>query len=421
MNDDNRPGQNLTSDQLGDVFRSLADEYALDGASSNEATWAKIEGRSSGGAGRVASLSEHRNRRPLLWGLSLSAAAGVLALVASQGVFSGGGEALGYAVSGVRAAVSASSSEAGDLIASEEKPLVVEFTDQTKVQLQPYSTLRVSTDARSRSVTARLSQGSAQFATGEDSTAKFTFQAGVYTLRPIGAKFSFGYMPKDEQLDVSSDSGIIIVTDESGKEYRVDAGRTLRLPEGSVRVAKVVEAEPATTEDDSGVAGTEAPRDSAPPSGKVPSFAELAARGKFSEVVALAKKRGIDQMMSSASSADLQQLAQAARYTGDFALAERTWTQMTTRFGGTSGKNARFFLGRLAEQQGNTGQALQHYDQYLKGSGGGVYTAEALGRKLSIVNKSHGAQKARPIAQEYLRRFPQGPYAKTARELVGGE
>src|SRR5690606_10005177 len=115
-----------------------------------------------------------------------------------------------------------------------------------------------------------------------------------------------------------------------------------------------------------------------------------------------------------ASAAELQQLAQAARYSGDFSLAAQTWNHMTTRFSGPTGQNARFFLGRLAEQRGDSGQALQHYDAYLAASRGGVYTAEALGRKLSIVNKSHGVQKARPIAQEYLRRFPQGAYAKTA-------
>lgn len=94
---------------------------------------------------------------------------------------------------------------------------------------------------------------------------------------------------------------------------------------------------------------------------------------------------------------------------------------MTQRFRGAPAQSARFFLGRLAEQQGNPTLALNHYGAYLEGSGGGVYTAEALGRKLSIVHQSHGAQKARPIAEEYLRRFPQGAYAKTARGLVGGE
>jgi TolA-binding protein len=147
----------------------------------------------------------------------------------------------------------------------------------------------------------------------------------------------------------------------------------------------------------------------------------LAAEGKFAEVVAEAKRQGLSRVLATASAAELQELGQAARYTGDLALAAQTWNHMTTRFSGASAQNARFFLGRLAEQQGEIRQALQHYDAYLTRGGGGVYTAEALGRKLSIVNKSHGAQKARPIAQEYLRKFPQGPYAKTARELAGGE
>ncbi len=424
MNDENRPVQKLTSEKLGSVFRSLADEYTLEGAVENEETWAKIEARGRSSAYRRASGDASLGKKRVVWAVVAAAACGLAALgIGQSGVF-GNDEPFGYAVDGARASAAPASSESGELIASEETPLLVEFTDDTRVKLQPFSTLRVSSDAKAREVTARLSQGRADFASGPDSEAKFTLKAGVYTMLPLGAKFSFGYMPQDEQLELNSSSGVILVTDETGKEYRVEAGGTLRLPEGAVRVEKVSEdgAEQSAEQQPTGEA-PEAPRSGSSPGAPHagPTFKELAAEGKFAEVVALAKQRGVPQVLASASASELQQLAQAARYSGDFALAARTWNQMTTRFSGPSGHNARFFLGRLAEDRGDSGQALRHYDAYLASGGGGVYTAEALGRKLSIVNKSHGAQKARPIAREYLRRFPQGAYAKTARELAGGE
>lgn len=423
MNDENRSSQNLTSDQLGSVFRRLTDEYATEGARANEETWARISQKSGeSGSLRVAPLSAGARRRPLVWGLVAAVAAGVLAFGIYEGAFSHvADEPFGYAVDGARAGVADAFRDDGELIASEDKPLLVEFTDETKVKLSPFSTLRVSSDAKERVVTARLSQGRADFTTGEDSVAKFTLQAGVYTLRPLGAAFSFGYLPEDGQLDVKSSRGVVVITDETGKEYRVEVGGKLRLPEGAVRVETVREASEEVADSSAGSEPPKSAARSALPAGSAVTFKELASEGKFAEVVALAKKQGISRVLATASGSELQELGQAARYTGDLALAAQTWNHIAARESGPAAQNARFFLGRLAEQRGDAGQALRHYDAYLRSGAGGVYTAEALGRKLTIVSKNHGAKKARPIAEDYLKRFPQGPYARTARELAGGE
>lgn len=420
MNDENRSGPNLTSDQLGSVFRRLADEYTTDGADANEETWAKICQKSGApGSLRTAPLAVSLRRKPLVWGLVAAAALGVAALGIHE-FASGINEPFGYAVDGARASVPETVRNEGELIASEDKPLLVEFTDETRVKLSPFSTLRVRSDAKERDVTARLSQGRADFSSGEDSVAKFTLQAGVYTLRPLGATFSFGYVPKNGQLDVKSQKGLILIRDEAGKEYRIEGSGELRLPEGAVRVETVTEASEDAVDSAVESRTQKSVSRAALPAASGVTFKELASKGKFSEVVAAAKRQGIAQVLATASASELQELGQAARYTGDHALAAQTWNHITTRFSGPSAQNARFFLGRLAEQRGDMGQALRYYDAYLNGGAGGVYTAEALGRKLTIVNKSQGAQKARPIAEDYLRRFPQGPYARTARELAGG-
>ena len=43
--------------------------------------------------------------------------------------------------------------------------------------------------------------------------------------------------------------------------------------------------------------------------------------------------------------------------------------------------------------------------------------AEALGRKMILTNEMGGPAQARPIAREYLLRFPTGSYAGSARAL----
>jgi hypothetical protein len=48
----------------------------------------------------------------------------------------------------------------------------------------------------------------------------------------------------------------------------------------------------------------------------------------------------------------------------------------------------------------------------------GTYASEALGRKMTLTSKLAGASGARPVAEEYLRRFPNGTYAGPARAFV---
>jgi len=48
----------------------------------------------------------------------------------------------------------------------------------------------------------------------------------------------------------------------------------------------------------------------------------------------------------------------------------------------------------------------------------GAYAAEALGRKVTVLRRLYGDERARPVAHEYLRRFPGGTYASTARAIA---
>jgi TolA-binding protein len=80
--------------------------------------------------------------------------------------------------------------------------------------------------------------------------------------------------------------------------------------------------------------------------------------------------------------------------------------------------DAAFLLGRLEETAGRAKLALDWYERCLQESPSGTYTSEALGRKMTVVQRLHGAEGARPIAEEYLRRFGNGTYAAAARALI---
>jgi hypothetical protein len=62
-------------------------------------------------------------------------------------------------------------------------------------------------------------------------------------------------------------------------------------------------------------------------------------------------------------------------------------------------------------------RAIAWYDMYLTQAPSGAYVSEALGRKMILTSDLSGPDQARPIAEAYLRRFPQGSYADSARAL----
>lgn len=157
-----------------------------------------------------------------------------------------------------------------------------------------------------------------------------------------------------------------------------------------------------------------------PSAPKAASWSALVAAGKSADVVAAAHTQGSAALERPLE--DVQALADAARYTGDAALAERALLAIRRRFPGTANaSNAAFLLGRVAEeQQGAPAKARTWYDRYLAEAPGGAFAADALGRKMLLVDRLDGRDAARPLARDYLTRFPKGAYAKSATTIAGG-
>ncbi|MFT3766778.1 MAG: FecR domain-containing protein [Minicystis sp.] len=151
-----------------------------------------------------------------------------------------------------------------------------------------------------------------------------------------------------------------------------------------------------------------------------PAWQRRVKAGDFRGVIADAEARGIDATLAEASLADLEALADAARYAGRADVAGKVLGAERARFPGTvEAKTAAFLLGRLAEDaQASPGAAIGYYDAYLAEAPDGAFASEALGRKMNAVHRSAGAAAARPIAEAYLRRFPGGSYAAVAQQIA---
>jgi len=288
-------------------------------------------------------------------------------------------------------------------------------------------------------------------------------EAGPYTIRVTGTAFKVDWSWKDERIGIQMDHGSVVVTGPLAPAgVTLTAGMSLSAnPSGGLSISggadsgtvgagrdeaasetRPIEAGPALqpgmamsergrgTSRAKAVAHHGVERKMSMPTTEVRASADarasaepwdrMLARGEVQGILADAEARGIERVLALSSSHDLSALADAARYDHRPALARRALLAMRERFAGSpEARDAAFFLGGLAEDAGGAGGvALDWYDRYLDENGRGRYAAQALGRKMVMTQKVKGIEAARPMADEYLSRFPEGPYAAAARKLM---
>jgi hypothetical protein len=144
------------------------------------------------------------------------------------------------------------------------------------------------------------------------------------------------------------------------------------------------------------------------------------ARGQWDRILQDAERIGVEPTLSESSSEDLFALANAARYRHRSDLARSALLAERRRFPGSPRSlEAIYLLGRVEEsRETGTARAIAWYDEYLACAPTGPLVGEALGRKMTLTDKLEGPARARSLAEEYLRRFPKGNYAGSARELL---
>jgi hypothetical protein len=142
--------------------------------------------------------------------------------------------------------------------------------------------------------------------------------------------------------------------------------------------------------------------------------------GQFARVLDAARARGLDVVYQQAALADLEALADAARYAQQPGVARAALLAMRSRFGSTRpARQAAFLLGRLVEDE-SPATALDWYARYLAEEPRGAHAAQALGRRMLLLYRRGDAGEAASAAREYLARFPGGPHAAMANEIVTG-
>ncbi|MBC8133547.1 MAG: tetratricopeptide repeat protein, partial [Deltaproteobacteria bacterium] len=266
-------------------------------------------------------------------------------------------------------------------------------------------------------------------------SSQWFFDAGPCRVEVTGTQFDMHWSAAGQILEVMLYSGSVTVKGPpatAGVPMRAGQRLVMNVRQGTVRLGEL-EAAPGT-----GAAAS--PREAAPPvdekvttterraeteakSGEPhhrETWAARVASGDFRGVVAQAKRRGIDRVLREDSAENIMALADAARFANSLSLAQRALLSVRARFPQTApAHRAAFLLGRVAEDQhGNLSGALQWYDTYLSDAPDDSFRAEAMGRKMAATLQVSGPDRARPLATQYLKRYPQGAYAHAARAIL---
>lgn len=369
----------------------------------------------------------------LLWGSALATLAA--ALLAT--LFIWPKAKLDYEVSGAV-------DEGGYIRTMGDRPVQVTFTDKTLLSAHPGSRLRV-VETVDKGARISVEQGQLDANITHTGQSAWRFVAGPFQVHVTGTRFNLNWDTQTERLEVVLREGSVeiegytgsgVVTVKAGQRFIGDA-RLRTMSVSDFKTPVVATTLPAaldpqgpdptfeTTEvNDQAIVNRSAEARGLAQAGdhnsavKTISWASMIAKGEFKRVVAAAHARGTSSCLATCDASELGALADAARYTGQTQLAEQSLLALRVRFSATSGSRAAFLLGRLEEGRGNQAQARSWYEISLREAPAGAFAAESLAGRMRVVNALSGRAQAAPIAKEYLRLYPRGVHAATARQLV---
>jgi TolA-binding protein len=389
----------------------------------------------SAGLGRNISLrltdlrQARRNRRWLTLGAVAVLSLLVLGVVSLRFGHGQTDTHLSYRVDG-RAA------PAGGYVVAQSSQSSLVFSDGSRVMLS----------ARARGRIVEVNGAGARFALEEGLLAvdivqrpngRWLFEAGPFLVTVHGTSFTVGWHPADAVFELRLRNGAVSVSSPvAPSSLRLHAGQTLRVSlrdqtstVGTLDAAESIAPAPSSSIGPPGPTAAlnpielpaPVPRASAePPGWSNRSWSSAVTSGRASAVLAEADQLGMTGVLRQADSDDLWALAHAARYAERYALAEQALTEQRRRFPGSQrASEAAFLLGRLHDgDSGGPSAALTWYDRYLSEAPGGNYVPDALGRKMTLLERWQRRPEAVAQAAEYLRRFPHGTYANAASLLL---
>ena len=309
----------------------------------------------------------------------------------------------------------------GDLVrAAADVPKPLHFSDGSSLVLAEGGRLRVlTTDAKGARVLVEDGSVNVKVAGARLGKKHWSFEAGPFSVRVTGTRFKLSYRAAEQAFALETEEGQVVVAGGCLDRPRaVSAGERLELacltkPQPSQETADAAALTPAPP-------GSGEPAATAPSPARGVAWRELLATGHLQEGLRAAERLGFDRVCQTATSRDLLALADAARLFEHQAHAAIALRLLRQRFPSSAdASTAAFTLGRLAfEHQHEYAEAVRWFATYLREQPGGPLMGDAFGRLMEARLRAGDEAGARVDAEQYLRRFPEGPYASQARGIL---
>jgi hypothetical protein len=373
----------------------------------------------------VTQVAPKRNR----WAaLSLAAAACVFVLAGSWFAVRGQSKKFTFEVQG------ADLSNPHYVVAPAESDAHMKFSDGSTVDLVKSTRLRVQ-QVNSQGASLVLERGSAVTHVVHHADSNWKVFAGPFEISVIGTRFKADWDPQTETLQVDLYEGTLQIGGERAGEMAVlkngqrfhavghKANWSISPIDGPHEpVADAAPEEPAAALPSNITPDQLAPVSAVTAAQPAPvratrDWAAALAKGEFSRIVSDAEARGIASCLEQCSVGDVRYLADAARYTRRFELAEQALMALRRRSAGEA-PTAAYLLGVVNESQGRNASALRWYEQCASESPRGRFVSDAQAGRMRMLVATNQRVEARLAAVRYLRDYPRGVGQATAKKIL---
>ena len=312
--------------------------------------------------------------------------------------------------------------QTGDLIHGPPRGLVpLRFSEGSSVILHEGGLMRVlATDTKGARLLIEDGTVDASIASARLGRKHWSFEAGPFQVQVTGTRFTLTYQATDQSFSLATHEGQVVVSGAClGAPTPVAAGSRLDLSCLARRAPAAqlanLSTQPAPSHASSAPAGP-----SGRPARSGLTWRELLASGHLQEAVRAAERGDFDRVCQTASTKDLLALADAARLFARTTRAVTALRVLRQRFPSSAeASTAAFALGRIAfEQRRAYPEAGQWFATYLREQPSGPLHGDCVGRLMEARLRAGDQTGARADAEQYLRRFPEGPYASEARGIL---
>ncbi len=304
---------------------------------------------------------------------------------------------------------------AGAFLAAAEAPVVVRFSDRSRVTLGPGAAARLA-QAESQRVQLNLERGHLELDVTPDPARAWLVVAGPFTIDVTGTRFSVDWQPQTLTLVVAVTEGSVRVRGEAIEDEgnRLSAGQRLELRDPAASIAATPPA-PAPIAVVEPVLEPAAQR-------RTPDarWRALAEAGEHEEALAAAERAGLPVLLARLDAEDLDRLAHSARLAGAAGPARAALEALRRRFPrDPRARTAGFLLGRVAlELAGDASAAAELFAAYLREQPDGALAEQARGRIMQMRRDAGDDAGSRAAATDYLAHHPEGSRATLARTIL---